>query len=185
MCWFLHCGPGPCLKHHHKSSNQIQWTESQNMAMEKLILYKTFHGQELKFYIESPKVSENLINFDCNKWKVMIQSSIIFELVPARSQWYICTKKNAWKLMEIFCRPIYVFLCVTLTFWGGRAPSWGRCWWRSDCGSGRCASRTPGSPDPGSTSTAAADSAGPETRQQSYLSLFGLELDREISLYLR
>lgn len=84
--------------------------------------------------------------------------------------------------MEIFCRPIYVFLCVTLTFWGGRAPSWGRCWWRSDCGSGRCASRTPGSPDPGSTSTAAVDSAGPETRQQSYLSLFGLELDRNLSL---
>lgn len=48
------------------------------MAIQKLILYKTFHGQELKFYIESPKVSENLINFDCNKWKVMIQSSIIF-----------------------------------------------------------------------------------------------------------
>lgn len=57
------------------------------MAIQKLILFKTFHGQELKFYIESPKVSENLINFDCNKWKVMIQSSIIFELVPARSQW--------------------------------------------------------------------------------------------------
>lgn len=57
------------------------------MAIQILILYKTFHGQELKFYIESPKVSENLINFDCNKWKVMIQSSIIFELVPARSQW--------------------------------------------------------------------------------------------------
>lgn len=28
------------------------------MAIQKLILYKTFHGQELKFYIESPKVSE-------------------------------------------------------------------------------------------------------------------------------
>lgn len=97
MCWFLHCGPGPCLKHHHKLSNQIQWTESQNMAIQKLILYKTFHCQELKFYIESPKVSENLINFDCNKWKVMIQSSIIFELVPARSQWYICTK-NCMKI---------------------------------------------------------------------------------------
>lgn len=38
------------------------------MAIQKLILFKTFHGQELKFSIESPKVSENLINFDCNKW---------------------------------------------------------------------------------------------------------------------
>lgn len=62
------------------------------MAIQKLILYKTFHGQQLKFYIESPKVCEKLINFDWNKWKVMIQSSPVFELVPARSQWYICTK---------------------------------------------------------------------------------------------
>lgn len=123
MCWFLHCGPGPCLKHHHKSSNQIQWTESQNMAIQKLILYKTFHGQELKFYIESPKVSENLINFDCNKWKVMIQSSIILELVPARSQWYICTKKMHGNWWRYFVDPFMYFYVWPWPFGVGALPA--------------------------------------------------------------
>lgn len=88
--------------------------------------------------------------------------------------------------MEMFCWPSYVVFCDIswpLTFWDGRAPSWGRCWWRSGCGSGRCASRTPGPPDPGSTSTADADSAGPKIRKQSYLFLIDTQLFPFISIY--
>lgn len=73
-------------------------------------------------------------------------------------------KKNVWKLMEIFCRFIYVFLCVILIFWGGRVFSWGRCWWKSDCGLGRCAFRISGFLDLGSIFIVVVDLVGFEIR---------------------